>query len=303
MLSRDKRLPLDTWTPSGLQENVFANPRSTLESSQTPYQRILHSTTPSATGAVPVQVSTRQLVARGEERIGSTTTMSMSERRPSTMNSFLPVEIPQNSMVGQQRQQISELQFDRFTTPSSFVYWKIRFKTQVTTCYDFPSEAMLRIKEVEMVDSMGELKSSRSVAGKKFPNFEMLNARIASALNKIIRNSYVKKKVSLEEQTAPKEDRFLRGRHIAYIINDYFRVTGARDPVLDYADSFSVTLRNDDVQDFDTRRDGILLSMTKIPSDDVLESLYKLRIREFDQLKTVLELNDTEIHQKISMPN
>ena len=43
--------------------------------------------------------------------------------------------------------------------------------------------------------------------------------------------------------------------------------------------------------------------MTKIPPDDVLESLYKLRIRESDQLKTVLELNDTEIHQKISMPN
>ena len=41
--------------------------------------------------------------------------------------------------------------------------------------------------------------------------------------------------------------------------------------------------------------------MSKIPSDDVLESLYKLRIRESDQLKTVLELYDLEIHQKISM--
>ena len=43
--------------------------------------------------------------------------------------------------------------------------------------------------------------------------------------------------------------------------------------------------------------------MTKIPSDDILESMYKLRIRESDQLKTVLELYDLEIHQKISMPN
>ena len=34
MLSCDKRLPLDTWNRSGSQENVFANPRSTLESSQ-----------------------------------------------------------------------------------------------------------------------------------------------------------------------------------------------------------------------------------------------------------------------------
>ena len=90
------------------------------DSSQTPCQGILHSTTSSATGAIPVQVSTERPVARGEERIGSTTTMPMSARRPSTMNSFLPAEVPQNSMAGQQRLQISELQFDKFTTPSSF---------------------------------------------------------------------------------------------------------------------------------------------------------------------------------------
>ena len=43
---------------------------------------------------------------------------------------------------------------------------------------------------------------------------------------------------------------------------------------------------------------GILLSMTKIPLDDILEGLYKLRIRESEKLKTVLELCDLEIHQK-----
>ena len=43
--------------------------------------------------------------------------------------------------------------------------------------------------------------------------------------------------------------------------------------------------------------------MTKIPLDDILESLYKLRIRESDQLKTVLELYDMEIHQKKSTSN
>ena len=87
------------------------------------------------------------------------------------------------------------------------------------------------------------------------------------------------------------------------MIYDYFRVTGSHDTVLDYADLFYVTLRDDNVQEFDTRWDEVLLSMTKIPSDDVLESLYKLRIRESDQLKTVLELYDMEIHQKISMPD
>ena len=130
----------------------------------------------------------------------------------------------------------------------------------------------------------------------------MLDARIASASNMIIQKSYFKKKVSLEEQKAQKEDRF-RGRQSACMIHDYVRVTGAHDTVLDYADLFSITLRNDDVQDFETRWDEILLSMTKIPPDDILESLYKLRILESDQLKTVLELYAMEIHQKITVPN
>ena len=162
---------------------------------------------------------------------------------------------------------------------------------------------MLWIKEVEMVASLDDQKSSRSVYGKDFPKFEMLDAKIASALNKIIQNSQLKKKVSLEEQKTHEEDWFLRGRQIAFMIYDYFRVTGAHDAVLDYADLFSVALHDDNIQEFDTSWDEVLLSMSKIPSDDILESLYKLRIRESDQLKNVLELYDMEIHQKTSVPH
>ena len=154
-----------------------------------------------------------------------------------------------------------------------------------------------------MVDSLEELRSSGSVCGNNFPKFEMLDAKIASALNKIIQNFQVKKKVSLEEQKAQKEDQFPRGRQIAFTIYDYFRVIGAHDTVLDYADLFSVTLHDDHIQEFDTRWDEVLLSMSRIPSDDILESLYKLRIRESAQIETVLELYDMDIHQKISVPN
>ena len=41
-----------------------------------------------------------------------------------------------------------------------------------------------------------------------------------------------------------------------------------------------------------------LLSTTKIPPDDILEGSYKLRIRESEKLKTVLEWYNMEIHQK-----
>ena len=128
--------------------------------------------------------------------------------------------------------------------------------------------------------------------------FEVLDARIASALKRIIHNSHFKRRISLEEQKAQKQDLFLRGRQIAYLIYENFRVTGANDSVENYADLFTIVLRNDDIQEFDSKWDGILLSLTKIPPDDILEGLYRLRIRESEKLKTVLELCDLETPQK-----
>ena len=145
------------------------------------------------------------------------------------------------------------------------------------------------MKEVEMVDSVDDLRSSSSTRGIQLPNFEVLDARIASALKRIIHNSHFNRKVSLEEQKAQKQDRFIRGRRIAYLIYEYFGVTGANDSVESYADLFTIGLRNDDIQEFDSKWDGICLSVTKkIPPDGILEGLYKLRrIRESEKLKTV----------------
>ena len=79
-------------------------------------------------------------------------------------------------------------------------------------------------------------------------NFEVLDARIASALNKIIHNSHFKRKISLEERKAQKEDRFLRGGQIAYLIHDHFRVIGANDSVENCVDLFTISFRNGDIK-------------------------------------------------------
>ena len=90
------------------------------------------------------------------------------------------------------------------------------------------------IKEVEMVDSVDDFKSSSSVRGIQMPNFEVLDARIASTLNRIIYNSHF-------------------GRQIAYLIYEYSRVTGANDSVKNFADLFTIALRNDGIQEFDSK--------------------------------------------------
>ena len=198
--------------------NVFANPD---ESSSAPYPQELNQWNSST--EKPLHSSTVEKSGRR--------TQDQDQRcqsGPSAKDSviFSGGDSSKNYWAGQQRLQISDLHFDKFPTPAKFACWNIRFKTEVSTCSQFPTEAMQWIKEVEMVDSVDDLKSSSSRQGISLPNFEVLDARIASALNKIIHNSHFKRRISLEEQKAQKQDRFLRGRQIAYLIYDYFRVTG-----------------------------------------------------------------------------
>ena len=276
--------PPSIWDTHGISGNVFVNPDA---SSSAPYPQDLRQWNSSI--EEPLHSSTVEKSERQEQNQDL-----RSQCGPSANNSVILNEgdFSKNYGADQQRQQISDLHFGKFLTPATFACWKIRFKTEVCTCSQFPTEAMQWIKEVEMVDSVDDLRSSSSVRGISMPNFEVLDARIASALNKIIFISHFKRRISLEEQKAH------RGRQIAYLIKDYFRVTGSHDSVENYTDLFTIALRNDDIQEFDSKWDGILLSMTKIPSDDILEGLYKLRKRESEKLKTVLELYDLETHQK-----
>ena len=56
-------------------------------------------------------------------------------RRPSTMSSLIPIQIPDNFMAGQQREQISERQFDKFT--QSTIIFVLEDKIQKSSNYLF----------------------------------------------------------------------------------------------------------------------------------------------------------------------
>ena len=235
------------WDTHGFSGNVFADPHA---SSSAPYPQELNHWNSSI--EEPLHSSTVEKSERPEQNQDL-----RCQSGPSAKDSviFSGGDSLKNNGADQQRLQISDLHFDKFPTPATFACWKIRFKTEVCTCSQFPTEAMQWIKEVEMVDSVDELRSSSSIRGISLLNFEVLDARIASALNKIIHNSHFKRRISLEEQKAQKQDRFLRGRQIAYLIYDNFRVTGIHDSVENYADLFTISLRNDDIQEFDSKWD------------------------------------------------
>ena len=221
---------------------------------------------------------------------------------PSARNSCDPSEgrFSKDYGADQQRLQISELHFDKFPNPATFACWKMRSKLRCVLVHNFLRKVCCGSKKWRwliqwMISNLRVLSEELLV--------QTLSCSTREALNKIIQNTRFKKKVSLEEMKAHKEDRFVRGRRIAGKCYEYFRDTGANDSVENYADLFTIGHRNDDIQEFDSKWDEILLSMTQIPSDDILESLYKLRKRVSEKLKTVLELYNMEVNKKKAGPD
>ena len=198
---RRKEGPPCIWDTHGISGNVLANPHA---SSSAPYPQELNPW--STTIEEPLHMSTAEKSERPEQNRDL-----RCQSGPSAKDSvsFSGGDSSQNCGADQQRLQISDLHFDKFPTPAIFACWKIRFKTEVCTCSQFLTEAMQWVKEVELVDSVDELRSSSSTRGISMPNFEVFDARIASALNKIIHNSHFKRRISLEEQKAKKAGPFL----------------------------------------------------------------------------------------------
>ena len=222
---RRKEGPPCIWDTHGISGNVFANPPA---SSSAPYPQELNPW--GTTIEEPLHMSTAEKSERPEQnrdlRCQSDWTVSQRFSHLQWRETLQRIMEQTNNDC---RFWISTLTSSLHQQP--FACWKTRFKTEVCTCSQFPTEAMQWIKEVELVDSVDDLRSSSSTRGISMPIFEVLDARIASALNKIIHNSHFKRRISLEEQKAQKQDRFLRGRQIAYLIYDHFRVTGSHDSV------------------------------------------------------------------------
>ena len=153
--------PPSIWDTHGTSGNVFANPTA---SSSAPYPQESNPWCSNVSEHTSPHVMSESQTPVQDQRCQS---------GPSARNSFDTGEgrFSKDHGADQQRLQISDPHFDKFPTSATFACWKIRFKTEVRTCSQFPTEAMLWIKEVEMVASVDDIKSSCSVRGIRMPDF------------------------------------------------------------------------------------------------------------------------------------
>ena len=160
MVSSRREGPPSIWDTHGKSGNVFCHSRCA--SLSAPYPQELHqwnSSIEEPLHSSKVEKSERQ---KHDQDL-------RCQSGPSAKNSviFSGGDSSKNYGAEQQRLQNSDLHFDKFPTPGTFACWKIRFKTEVCTCSQFPTEAMQWIKEVEMVDSVDDFISSLSIRGNK----------------------------------------------------------------------------------------------------------------------------------------
>ena len=161
----------------------------------------------------------------------------------------------------------SEMHLGKFHDHSEFQSRIVNFRTEVCSKAKNPTRALQWIKEIEAAKPLDDL-ITQSITGKDFSDYEELDLMMASALKRCYdKQTHFRKKISVEEQRVQKDNRFLRGRQIAYLIYQYFRPTGSYDEIQGLSGLF-------DIQDFDLRCKQALLMTSDPPSDKVLEGLY-----------------------------
>ena len=139
--------------------------------------------------------------------------------------------------------------------PNSFVIWKMNFTSEVCSSSSFPTEAMVWISEVNSSRIVHELKSSSSILR---PNFDVLDSKIASALQKLLIADFTT--ASLHGRAKGTMGQTILERKTNRLHDHWILQTG--EALLEFKDVVRVQLKNDNVQGFDTKWDEVLLAMT-----------------------------------------
>ena len=90
--------------------------------------------------------------------------------------------------------------------------WIVNFRTEVCSKAKNPTRALQWIKEIEAAKSLDDVNTPKSTTGQDFTDYEELDLMMAPALKRCYdKQTHFRMKISVEEQRAQKDNRFLRG--------------------------------------------------------------------------------------------
>ena len=158
-----------------------------------------------------------------------------------------------------------------FPTPESYRNWRIKTREAVVAASTKPDEAFRWVNEA--------WKEGQSLeALRKVEPFNTLDAKLMSALTNVITGHFARIVDTFKENEAT-ADRIVRGRQILFMLHDHFSTNIKHGATYALEDLFSVSLRNDNLRVFMSSWDQVLAGITKVPGNDVLETLFYKQVK------------------------
>ena len=182
MIRLDSCLQLDTRNSFGIPGNIFED---LFAPSEPPTACFGNARSLADTHCEPVSLNKEISATKGNELERSIQNFALPTprfaRKFQAWNppSHVQGAYPQNCTVEQPRTQVSETHFDKFPDPWTLQCWKTTFTTEVCSCCNFHTEAIyIYCGSRKCIWATQCRKTSQSIGGHRFPNFEMLMRRL-----------------------------------------------------------------------------------------------------------------------------
>ena len=157
-----------------------------------------------------------------------------------------------------------------------FRKWRLSTRRKVIAASADPTRAYKWIKKVEDKDTtFEELRNSGP--------FLTLDSKLGSCLSEIAKGE-LGRRITLMTEREDKEGRNVTGRQLLKLVYDYYKTDESAGIIYDLSDLLRVNIRGDQgwksLLDFRDTWDETLAGVENEPSDDILEPIFKDRVRE-----------------------
>ena len=170
----------------------------------------------------------------------------------------------------------------------NFEDWKNHFYREVASKSSEPKAVLSWLFEIETAPDCASLYSPVSKDGR---NFESLDFKMSASLWKILKGDMLRK-LTTEERTQTKENpvNVLSGRQIAYHIFEHFSLPAASKEQLDVNHLYTLELKNDNLKQFSSKWDEIIIQLPVPPADVWVEPMYRKQLEKSVQFAPYMAL-------------
>ena len=127
--------------------------------------------------------------------------------------------------------------------------------------------------------------------GEPGDSFATLDAKLASALRKVVDGALGRRITRLSREEARKHGRQMRGRQVLWLIYQEYKMEERAVGAFSLKELFKIILINDDLVRFIEDWELALANLEKEPDEDVLETLVIAQLEKSQKLKTDIALS------------